>query len=291
MLIGQVPQGVHGMPVGRYIRRAWPMLPAHALRDAFKRRDVKINASRAGENDPVCAGDQIQIFIPDKYTPLPIQTVFDDGRLLACVKPQGLPVDIDSDGIVEDTLLARIHKHCPAAQLCHRLDAQTGGLVLAAADADTLNRAEETFRQHAIQKTYFAVCKGGFSKREDVLRAYLIKHARESRVEIAARAAKDAKPIETRYRVVDDAHGIAYVELQPITGRTHQLRAHLAFIGHPLLGDDKYGDRALNRASGGLLRLWCKSIRIQENSPLEAYRGQTFSAPQPDWWISEGDLS
>ncbi len=284
MLIGQVSGGVRNMPVGRYIRRAWPMLPAHALRDAFKRRDVKINASRADEGDPVCEGDQIQIFIPDKYNPAPIQTTFDDGRLLACVKPQGLPVDKDADGIGEDTLLSRIRKHCPTAQLCHRLDAQTGGIVLAAADADTLQRATDTFKLHAVQKTYLSIAKGGFSKREGVLRGYLIKDAKAARVQIAVRAAKDAKPIETRYRVLDDAHGMAYVQLEPITGRTHQLRAHLASIGHPILGDDKYGDRAFNRASGGLLRLWCDSIRIQENSPLEAYRGQTFSAPRPDWW-------
>ena len=112
------------------------MIPAHAFRDAFKKRDVKINGSRANESDPVSAGDQIELFLPDRYLPDAPEILFDDGKLIACVKPQGLPVDVDSDGIGADTLLSRIRRIHLDAQLCHRLDAQTGGLVLAAADGE-----------------------------------------------------------------------------------------------------------------------------------------------------------
>lgn len=167
MLTSEAPRGANAMPVGRYVRRAWPMIPAHAFRDAFKRRDVKINGSRANESDPgFPRGDQIELFLPDRYLPDAPEISFDDGKLIACVKPQGLPVDVDSDGIGADTLLSRIRRIHPDAQLCHRLDAQTGGLVLAAADGETLARAEETFKLHAIQKTYLALAKGGFRRAE-----------------------------------------------------------------------------------------------------------------------------
>ncbi len=284
MLTGIVPNGIHDMPVERYIRRAWAMLPPHALRDAFKRRDVKINGARVRADAPVAQGDRIQIFLPDAFLPEPIQTVFNDGHLLACVKPQGLPVDVDSDGIGEDTLLTRIRKIAPDAMLCHRLDAQTGGIVLAAADSNTLRRAEETFKQHALQKTYLAIAKGGFKKREEVLNGYLVKNARESLVRVSLKSVPNAKEIQTRYCVIADDGMLAYLELEPITGRTHQLRAHMAFIQHPLIGDDKYGSRNLNRDIGGGLRLWCASVRIAPNSPLTEYRSQIFTAPKPDWW-------
>ena len=84
--------------------------------------------------------------------------------------------------------------------------------------------------------------------------------------------------------MVDERDGIARVELEPVTGRTHQLRAHMADFGHPLVGDDKYGDRALNKAEGGGLRLWCGEILILQESPLERYRGMRFEAPEPEWW-------
>ena len=260
------------------------MIPAHGLRDAFKHRDVKVNGERVGEKEIVAAGDRIQLFLPDKYRPQPIQTVFNDGFLIACVKPQGLPVDVDQDGIGEDTLLSRAQALFPSAQLCHRLDAQTGGMVLLANDPDTLARAEETFKMHALQKKYLAVCKGGFAKREDTLTDYLIKDSGQSLVRVISKSRPGAKEIKTHYRVIEDCGSLAYVELEPITGRTHQLRAHLASIQHPLIGDDKYGDRTLNRTFPGQLRLWCESVRIEKESPLTNYRGQVFAAPKPDWW-------
>ena len=284
MLTSEAPRGANAMPVGRYVRRAWPMIPAHAFRDAFKRRDVKINGARANESDPVSAGDQIELFLPDRYLPDAPEISFDDGKLIACVKPQGLPVDVDSDGIGADTLLSRIRRIHPDAQLCHRLDAQTGGLVLAAADGETLARAEETFKLHAIQKTYLALARGGFRRAEGTLSGYIVKNARDSRVTVINHNAPGAKRIETRYRVIEDCGAFARVQLEPVTGRTHQLRAHMASIGHPLVGDDKYGDRDLNRKFGLPLRLWCESVRILKESPLAEYRGQTFASPKPDWW-------
>lgn len=283
MLRHTVPGGV-SMPLEKYIRRAWPMLPAHAIRDLLKRRDVKRSGQRLGAEDMIRGGDELLLYLPDRFSPAPVEFAFDDGRLVAAVKPQGLPVDVDSDGIGADTLLSRIRNVHPSAQLCHRLDAATGGLVLAALDDETLAQALQTFRDHALRKSYLALAKGGFAKPEGTLKAWLLKDAKRATVRVVHREERNAKPIETRYRVIDEANGIARVELEPVTGRTHQLRAHMADFGHPLLGDDKYGDRGFNRRGFGGLCLWCARLRLGENCPLEEHRGLGFSAPPPAWW-------
>lgn len=284
MIRHTVPTNIQPVALEKYVRRAWPMLPAHAVRDLMKKRDVKRGGARLGAEDMICGGDELVLYLPDKFNPAPAQFVFDDGRIAAAVKPQGLPVDVDQDGIGTDTLLSRIQAVHPSAQLCHRLDAATGGLVLAAMDDEALDQALQTFKDHALGKKYLALAKGGFPKKEGTLKAWLVKDAKRSTVRVVHREEKNSKPIETRYRVVDEANGIARVELEPVTGRTHQLRAHMADFGHPLLGDDKYGDRNFNKRSSGGLCLWCAELTLHKNCPLEDYRGKKFASPLPAWW-------
>lgn len=284
MIRHEIPAAIPDMPVERYVRRAWPMLPGRSVRDLFRRRDVKINGRRCTADEFVRAGDELLIYLPDSLLPAPAELVFADDRLLAACKPQGLPVDADRDGVGADTLLARLRADHPAARLCHRLDAATGGVVLAALDDETERQALETFKIHALRKRYLALARGGFERREDTLRAWLVKDARRSVVRVLHREASGARAIETRYRVLDERGGVARVELEPVTGRTHQLRAHMADFGHPLLGDDKYGDRAFNRQSSGAFCLWCAELTIANNAPLADYRGHRFAAPAPDWW-------
>lgn len=279
-----VSMSVSSLPLEKYILRAWPMLPRHAARELIKGRDVKRNGARLGGEDRVRPGDELILYLPEKYNPAPACLAYDDGKLLAAVKPQGLPVDVDQEGVGADTLLTRLRAIHPGARLCHRLDAATGGLVLAAADDEAYGQALQTFKDHALRKRYLAWTAGGFDRDEGVLRAWLVKDARQSRVRIVHRAGAGAKPVETRYRIVDRQGELIRVALEPVTGRTHQLRAHMADFGHPILGDDKYGDRALNRAHPGPLRLWCASVEIGGDAPLKDYRGQRFDAPDPSWW-------
>lgn len=276
------------LPLEKYILRAWPMVPRHAVRELLKRRDVKRGGARLGGGDAVRPGDELILYLPEKYHPAPARLVYDDAKLLAAVKPQGLPVDADQDGVGADTLLTRLERVHPEARLCHRLDAATGGLVLAAADEEVYAQALQTFKEHALSKRYLAWTAGGFERTEGTLRAWLVKDARRAQVRVVHRDVPGAKRIETKYRVVGECGGLARVALEPVTGRTHQLRAHMADFGHPILGDDKYGDRALNRDHPGLLRLWCASVEIGESAPLTGYRGRRFDAPNPSWWEENG---
>ena len=283
----RIPDPVPPMPLERYLRRAWPMLPGHRLRDLLKKRDVKREGARLGAKDTVRGGDCLTIFLPEALLcPGPEWLARDEG-LGALLKPQGLPVEADREGVGADTLLTRLWREAPGAQLLHRLDAAAGGLVLAALNEETLAQGLDTFRLHALRKGYRALAKGGFDRGEGALKAWLVKDARHSRVRVLHGPAAGARDIETRYRVLWDDGKTAGLELEPVTGRTHQLRAHMADFGHPLLGDDHYGDRAFNAARPGPLRLWCSWMTIGRDAPLARWRGQTFRAPDPAWWQEE----
>lgn len=277
MITHRIPDGVGEMPARRYIRRAWPLLPEREVRAAFARRDVKRNGARIAPADVVRGGDELMLYINAAFS---LDALFDDGHLLAVLKPQGLPVDVDRDGVGADTLLARLRAYNPDARLLHRLDAQTGGVLLAALDEDTYARGLAAFHDHQLRKVYRAVALGAFKSQAGELRDYLVKDAARATVRVVKQPGKGAKPITTRYRVLKPlGKGRSLIELEPVTGRTHQLRAHMAFYGHPLLGDDKYGDRA-DRAAR--LHLWCRLIEPLAGA-LEKYEGYRFEAPEPDW--------
>ena len=281
-----VPGGVPAMPLERYLRRAWPMLPGRVVREALKKKDVRVNGARCGAEAIVKGGDALSLYIDARWLAPEPEILFSDDRLIVAVKPQGLPVDADRDGVGADTLLARLERRWPGARLCHRLDAQTGGIVLAAADEAVLGQALDAFRDHrGLSKRYRALALGTFARPEGTLDAFLLKDARRGEVKVLHKSAPGAKPIRTRYRVIGArGNGLTEVALEPVTGRTHQLRAHMADFGHPLLGDDRYGDRAANRRyQCPRLCLWHERLRVSDDSPLADYRGMTFEAPAPEW--------
>ena len=280
-----VPAGVGEMPLERYLRRAWPLVPGRVFRDALKKRDVRVNGARSGGDAKVSGGDALVLYIDAKWLEPQPEVLWTDDRLIVAVKPQGLPVDVDQDGIGADTLLTRLNRHWPEARLCHRLDAATGGIVLAAADDAVWQQAFEAFRNHGVRKRYHALAFGRFDRAEGTLNAWLVKDAKRAEVRVLHHDAPGAKPITTRYRAgTEAAPGLWHVDLEPVTGRTHQLRAHMADFGHPLLGDDRYGDRAANRRfPGARLCLWHEKLTIPMDSPLADYRGRVFEAKAPEW--------
>ena len=282
----RVPDGLAPTPLEKYLRRAWPVTPGHVFRDALKKRDVRVNGARAGAADCVRGGDELTLYIDAKWLEPQAEILFSDDRLIVAIKPQGLPVDADQSGVGADTLLIRLQRRWPGARLCHRLDAATGGIVLAAADDAVWQQAFEAFRDHrGVVKRYQALALHDFDRPEGTLDAFLLKDARRGEVRVVHRDAPGAKPIRTRYRVQSQAApGLWRVALEPVTGRTHQLRAHMADFGHPLLGDDRYGDRTANREYPGVkLCLWHEALTVSADSPLAGYRGMRFEAKAPEW--------
>ena len=184
MLTHRIPPGVPETPARRYIRRAWPLLPEREVRNAFARRDVKKNGARIAPADTVRGGDELTLYVNAAF---PLDVLFDDGRLLAVLKPQGLPVDVDQDGVGEDTLLARLRAHNENARLLHRLDAQTGGVLLVALDEETYQSGLAAFREHQLVKIYRAVAKGPFPAKAGEWHDFLVKDARRAAVRTARR--------------------------------------------------------------------------------------------------------
>ena len=268
MLEHTIPKSAPPMELRRYLARAYPLLNA---RDALKKRDVKVNGARRDGDFTVGPGDVIRVYAPLDTS---IAIAGRANGLLAVVKPQGLPVDVDAQGIGEDTALARARRIAPEARLCHRLDAQTGGVLLLAEEDSALERALTEFKEHRVRKRYAAVVRGGFDRPEGVYRDHLRKDPGKALVRITP-PGKGALTVETRWKMARPLRGgLTRVELEPVTGRTHQLRVHMAHYGHPILGDDKYGDRALNRRMGTKLCLWCEELRLGED---------VFRAEAPHW--------
>lgn len=286
MIEHTVPVSVGTEELSAYLRRAWPLLPGHVLRDLLKKKDVRVNGKRCGKGDKLRGGDILNIYADDRHFAPPAQVLFDDGHLVVMVKPQGLPCVPDRDGVGADTMETRLKRLYPDAQLCHRLDTGTGGVIIAAVDQYTYERAFITFKNHNIRKLYSAILIRKPPKPSMTLRSYLIKDAKHSEVRVCDKPRPEAKEVVTKLQTVKDmADGVVRVQLEACTGRTHQLRAHTAHIGCPILGDDKYGDREINKRLGfaGKLCLWCESMTILKDSPLEQYAGMTWRADPPEW--------
>ena len=286
MIVHEVPAGVAREELSRYLRRAWPLLPGHVLRDLLKKRDVRVNGARSGRGAQVCGGDRLEIYAEARFFEPQAQIIFDDGHLMAAIKPQGLPSLPDQDGVGADTMEARMQRAHPQARLCHRLDAATGGVLLAALDEGTYARALEAFKGHALRKRYRALLCARPNRQELTLRAYLVKDARRATVRVLDAPVPGSKEIITRVRCLEEAApGLWAAELEPVTGRTHQLRAHMAHMGWPILGDDKYGDRERNRRAGfaDRLCLWCERMRFEADGPMAEYAGIEFYGEAPKW--------
>ena len=268
-----VPEGVEPMPLSAYLRRAFPRIPAALLKETLKKRDVRIDGVKSDAQASVQGGCELTLYLDDRYLSAPIRILYEDEQMLAVEKPAGLPVDCDADHVGADTMLLRLRAYWPDACLAHRLDTGTGGVLLASKTDDGLGMLLDAFNNHRIEKTYRCLVRGTPRPREADCRAFLLKDAAAARVRVVFRPASGALPIETAYRVLETRGDMSLIEVRLITGRTHQIRAHLSALGYPLLGDDKYGDRAFNRAHhASQPALWC--VRL-------ALNGKTFESRAP----------
>ena len=269
-----VVDGVRAMSLARYLSRAFPLCPGHILRNAMKRRDVRVNGARSGEDAVVSGGDQLAVYIDDRFLIAPAKVLYEDGQILALQKPQGLPVDVDADGIGEDTLLSRARALYPSAELCHRLDAGTGGVTLLALTLDAHAFLTDAFKNHLIEKTYRCLVVGYPERSEGELVHYLKKDADTALVRETVPNRHGAMRSALRYRVIERRDETALIEIELGTGRTHQIRAQMALIGCPVLGDDKYGDRAANkRLHAPFPALWCVRLRLPDGRTFESEAG------------------
>ncbi len=226
------------------VRRALPLLPASAVREAFARRDVRLNGRRIGPEEAAIPGAGAELWT-DAETGL--ERVYEDGRILVINKPAGLCVEDEGAGMTVMTLAEQYASGAYQPRLCHRLDTRTSGLLVLAKDRESEQAMVQAFHDRTPEKIYQCIVKGKPQPENGLFSAYLVKNSEAGRVRIVSHHTPGSLEIRTEYDTLRTGTGMSLVRVRLITGRTHQIRAHMAYLNHPILGDDVYGDRNWNR--------------------------------------------
>ncbi len=284
-LVHGVAPASDGRRIDTLVHDLLPQLTPQAIRGVFAHRDVKLDGVRVKPDARVRAGQTVEVFYME--TAPALETLYRDADVWVLNKRAGLSVDGDDRGL--PTLTDLLRRAAAAEGLtgfepvpCHRLDNQTCGIVVYALNPAAEEALTAAFRDRTLDKRYLCLVKGRPKPAAAECRAWLRKDARAARVTIHDSEVPGSRLIITAYETLD-AGNISRLRVHLITGRTHQIRAHLAALGHPLLGDDVYGDRSLNRAMRcqGKLMLCAQSLTFPEDFAPAGLAGRTVEAPCP----------
>ena len=231
-----------------YLQDTFPNLKTSVIFKALRNKDIRVNNIKVRENILLQAQDMVTLYIEDRFlepsfTPV---IIYEDAHILLVDKPAGLEVVGNSRCL---TTLLQDYFSNPNLAPCHRLDVHTSGLVLFAKHAEALSILLHKFKQHEIEKHYRAKVYGIPSVSGATLEAFLFKDRKQSRVYISDVFKKGYVKIKTSYQVcqIDTQAQTCILDVTLHTGKTHQIRAHLAHIGLPIIGDEKYGNFEINR--------------------------------------------
>jgi 23S rRNA pseudouridine955/2504/2580 synthase len=290
-----VDEGGAGQRLDNFLLRHLKGVPKTHVYQIIRSGQVRVNKGRASADARLNMGDTVRVpplrlAAPAAAAPAPAREfpiLLEDEHLIALDKPAGVAVHGGSGvsfGVIEQ--LRRARPEARFLELVHRLDRETSGILLIAKKRGALKALQEQFRARDTGKTYLALVLGEWPARiktiDAPLHKYLLPNG-ERRVRVAAKNEPEARPAHTRVKVRQRLPGCTLLEVSIQTGRTHQIRVHLAAQGHPVAGDDKYGDFERNRAlqKQGLKRMFLHAWRLQFTHPASGERVELL-APLPD---------
>lgn len=248
----------------KFITKNCPALPSSLMFKYIRTKRIKVNGKKAEISTRLNEGDTVSAYINDEFfvsvtpkydflsAPKTLDIVYEDENILLADKKQGLLVHPDKNEYT-NTLIARIQHYLydkgeydpenensfrPA--LANRIDRNTSGIVIAAKNAEALRILCDKIKYREVDKRYLAVVHGVPKKKTALLEGYLEKNEDKNRVYMSKKRRDNAKTVKTKYTVIDTKGDLSLLEIELLTGRTHQIRAHMASIGHPLLGEGKY---------------------------------------------------
>ena len=305
-----IAAGDDGKKLDKWLIREMPAVGMGLRRKYFRLKRYKLNGRPAKEDARLAAGDVLQVYLSDELFDKPkredpflskirpaLRVVYEDAHLLIVDKKPGLPAHPDANEKV-NTLITHAQAYLyqkgeydPASPgafapaLCNRLDRFTGGLEIIAKTREAMDVLNQKIRDREIEKYYLCAAFGRFERSEGMFDNYIVKRSGEKKVHVSARPDPDGKRAQTRYRVLARANGLSLVECELLTGRTHQIRAQMAHAGHPLLGDNQYGDaRRSERYGRGYQALCAYQLKFSFSSGagvLEPLGGREFRAGLP----------
>jgi len=271
-----------GQRLDRFVSKAAPLLPASLAQKYIRIKRIKVGGKGAKREYKLAPGDVVQMYVNDEFFDAPreenaylrvaepaLDIVYEDGNILLLNKPAGVLCHSDR-GFDYGSMIARVQSYLAqkgewrpreenafAPALCNRIDRNTSGIVIAAKNADTLRIVNEKIKQREIDKYYLAAVHGVPKPSSGRLEGYIFKDAVKNQVYVTKDSRPGSKSAVMEYRTIAADSRLSLLECRLITGRTHQIRAQLADIGHPLLGDGKYGSERLNKTFGEKYQALC----------------------------------
>lgn len=295
------------MRLDNYLMQKFPSLGLGQINKALRENKIKLNGKKQPLSTRVLNGDKIVLYIKDDllgitdiaeplylHAHCPADILYQDDNILVVNKPAGLIVEQDGKA---DTLINRVRlsmyqtdtlKNC-CPKLCHRLDTGTSGLVLISKNTVSEQFFLKLIRERSIQKKYLCVTFGRPKPESATLKGWLSKNPEKGLVYVHTHKSAHAKEIITHYETIAFSGRLALLQVDLITGRTHQIRAHMASIGCPILGDSKYGNNTVNRelrCKYQALCSWELALPPIHDPSFSNLSGKVFHAPKP-WYYSQ----